>query len=1388
MAPTAKRRRRLVVLAAAVAGLAVLGAAAYQFRSIQLDRRAWDYRKSGRAAADRKDWVAALDGFGRFLQRHGEEAATAEDFLYYARARRAVEMPNGKHLTAAIGTLRAALDRNPGARELEDDLLQLYLDTGYTTEALGLLDQMIGESPADIGLLARKADVLAAVRRTDEALAVARRMNETAPNDFAGFVRTLELLLMADTAPAALDVWTDEVVKSHAADGRFEIFRAAVLARRGDRAAAKEVLDRVVASAHDSDDAVFVQFCLDELDRAERSGDALALIERIADASEPAIRSEILQRLWFAGRVEDVLARAERWSEQPATASSEVVAMRALALGALGRADEADALAKGLAERDDAAARAWSALVGSATMRGRTPTLADVEALDRAAGALRTSALVRQALGDARAALGERDAAVASWSVAAALARSWARPLVSIAGAYMGEPGREAVAAARAGLLRAPNDLDAINTYVQALARSADEVDAEQRGRLLGAIAEIRKQAPDRVESLVAVETDLLLGTDPAEAQRRLREFLTAPTPAREETLLRLAALAERAGLALANEFLDLSERVHGATPRLALARAVSRAQRTDAATGLRAFDEVRARAPASAAAAADWDLSRASFLDANRLPEAREAWLALASAREGDLQVQLGALASPAVWTDRAGTDLVIERVRALTGDGGVTWRVARGRWILANPDAEEKDVAVAATLLGDVVRDAPRSVLTRMLLAEAMEKLRNVAQAEEHLRSAAELAPDNPWIALELARLAQKQGQTDAAGRQIERALKMGDLPAAQAERAAYLLAAQGDLRRGAEILEPIATRAGARRDGVLLLARLWARLGEYDRAVALCQRLLTSPDAEILLFAADLHAAAGRPADAEAMLLRLGRSSSAPGDVELARARHARKWGRPAEALDWFRKAVAAAPQRADARAALAEFAVASGDVATAESVVRETEPGTSDAVDYLRSVGDLLARATEDVRLRPLVMVAMGDAKARPALDAALRAVVVQGRDPAQRAATARTVATLAESHPNVLALQLLGARVSAEAGNPGQACEIARVAQTRFPNSIAAAALAAELLAHADRWDDAAKAARAWVDRTGPQDVYACRSLALALLRTDRPADACAALDGVARVAMTRPDDHSEVLVARLVALTRSGRAAEATGLLAELVQRDARWRTTFLGASPAILGDGASALVWLRMCEPHVPADSPPAQLALARAWGGAWERFRTLELSAGARRVLDALIARGDASADALWVAANLAEQRGEVEVAEAGYRAALAKDPRHLAAMNNLAMILANTGRWKDGVPLARAVAEASPRDPNALDTWAQVVAKGGDHVAAADLLQRAVDLDPATPEWRVGLVEALTGAGSTEKARRELDRLESLLAQLGPTEPRLRGRLDEVRRSLR
>ncbi len=158
------------------------------------------------------------------------------------------------------------------------------------------------------------------------------------------------------------------------------------------------------------------------------------------------------------------------------------------------------------------------------------------------------------------------------------------------------------------------------------------------------------------------------------------------------------------------------------------------------------------------------------------------------------------------------------------------------------------------------------------------------------------------------------------------------------------------------------------------------------------------------------------------------------------------------------------------------------------------------------------------------------------------------------------------------------------------------------------------------------------------------------------------------------------------------------------------------------------------------------PGDAGPE--LKARAWRALARIDRASDPAAASNDLLQALKLSPETPQDTL-LAAELAEQSGENDAAEAAYRVVLAKDPHSVPANAGLAHLLIVRKQYPDAETLLRAALASAPDDPT-LNAQLATVLVAENKAEAVPLLQKLHAAHPADPAITRMLAEVLSVAG--------------------------------------
>jgi hypothetical protein len=129
------------------------------------------------------------------------------------------------------------------------------------------------------------------------------------------------------------------------------------------------------------------------------------------------------------------------------------------------------------------------------------------------------------------------------------------------------------------------------------------------------------------------------------------------------------------------------------------------------------------------------------------------------------------------------------------------------------------------------------------------------------------------------------------------------------------------------------------------------------------------------------------------------------------------------------------------------------------------------------------------------------------------------------------------------------------------------------------------------------------------------------------------------------------------------------------------------------------------------------------------------------------ARQRLDLAYAYSPHNAEINFAEGNLHLALRETDTAKSYYVSALRLDPEHVGVYNNLGVLALQESRWDLAARFFRHALEHAPNNAKLYFLLAQAELKAGERAAARRSIERAVELDPARPEFRAlqqGLAE--------------------------------------------
>ncbi|MGN6627381.1 MAG: tetratricopeptide repeat protein [Tepidisphaeraceae bacterium] len=1377
-----KSAKRLGILAAAVASVGL--AVGYSFHHKQMLHEAdlQHDRAAGLAAYVSGDYPTAIEKLDTYLAEHDDDDAAT---LAFAVARSKVDNGGGQNLRRAIEKLDQLLLRHPNDLAAEHALLEILPQTGDTDRLAAMSDDVLSRDPHDTVALAARITVCMRQNHLEAALAAAHQYADLKPDDLQARITVLHLLTRLQKPAADVRAYADAQFTKKPDDPRRLLLRAIATSYDGDAAGAIQLLQQ--AAARPLEDAAFIQQLANLFDLLHQFDASRSLLESAADRTrDPVLIDALIVRLWQQGRFDDIATRLASLNATDTKTEPKLAAFRAIALFETHHPAAANGVVDALKKRDDRQSLAWAGAL-AARYGDDHFSVEDADSLNKALSRDPDNGVFKAWLAECYSSLGESALALRAWSGASLQMPEWSTPFVGMTQALLQlDRTSEAVQAAQSAFDRRPTSLTAINLAEARYSDLPSHAEPAKLQELLQWIERVQAIAPNDTTTL-PMQVDLLTRLGQTDrAKDLLRQAATHSPAYGDATLLSLARISRAHDLGMEDALLSAIP-TDQASPTALLTRASLLADAGKIDQGRSLLQNRADHAPADQKAA--WDLSIARYLEAVHDPRAADAWRKLADAHPDSLDIQRSLLEyAQSARADRELIDRTIKRLRALTGEQGQQWKIERARWLIESPDVM-KDCVEAVTLLSDVVRESPRQIGPRLELARALERTGNTNSAIEHLKLAQAIDPADVTTAVELVRLYQQNGRSDAVRDTLQRLTESADLTPAERVRVASLFLDAGDPARAIDLLTAVDAPLLRSSPARLLLAAAYRQANQPDKAAAEYTALLAQPDPSpaALASAAEFYARQQQPDRARALLDQLNHSSATPLEIALANARFEERFGDRSAALKQYRRA--ADTHTEAGYLALVDFDIRSHDMDGAYATVQQAKadlPQSRVIADRALEVKALSLTQKNPQNLRPLIEVLSQD-PSRAAETETLRTLAAAHDGVISQAELLPELRAVADRYPTYLPLQeqLINAYLKLNRGD--DAVLIARRLMDALPTDPSVARLATNALQATGRWNEARLAAEQWRARAGGDTLDPDTAIAEALVELKRPADALARLQPYhdAITADVRGQPQAAFVMAR--AMTLQGQDVAARTLLQPLLQDAAgrrMWRSIAQKDAPTL----ANATAFCRALEAALPADAWEERSALLSLWAAVGRRFDdTPTLTATVARINSYLVTR-PRDIDVLVLLSGLYQQLGQLSDAETTMRSVLATDPQQPAVSNDLACLLMTQNHDPEqALRLAQTAVHAAPTVAAYQDTLARALMGKKQFAEARQAFTTALRLDPNLVEARVGLARLLNTQGDAAGARTELRRAESQL-QAHPQAGRdVQGELSSLRASL-
>ncbi len=1391
MSIRAKTKRRVVILLVGIISVAAIATGGLYWRLQSLQKTNLSNRALGLEAYAKKKYPEALKGLSLYLGKARDTLGDLDARFAYAKSRATVETPDGRYLVEAKDAFQSYLQQDPNNVQAQRELLDLFKKLNYDPESVDLADKLLERFPNDLQALKRKAEVLHDRDKNEQALPLAEKINTLDPTDIAG-QRLTYAILWATKAPTEKVLARAKTMSAeHPGDPRFEMLQGMAYIYARDMDAGRNAMRS--ASTKPAPDAEFVKNLAELLSQLGMFDECQQLLDRsTAFAANPQLVRQAIQLNWQNGRYAQVVERLKDLDPAKADSASALLAMKALSLYQLDNRADANAIVDALSKRtEDGQAVAWTTALQARFADPPLPPQQLVIKLQAARARTPRNGVFDFMLGEGYAQLGETELAMRHWRSAAEEIPGWSRPRMLIARALVAtNRPAEALEEAKVAYELTPNQPATNITLATVLAAALEKKpDADQEKRLLEFVGRLQTAIPSEPETF-PLYVSLLCRSGQRSQAAQIVEQAVAAGHLKLETLDRLSAINKAQKLGLDALLQQQQATTESGTPAGAFTQAMKLASSGKPADGLALL---QAQANAAKTLPIEWKLALLTYREATDDAAAATDWVKLGNEYPNELLVQKSILRSAgSVWTNRPFVSETINRLKAITGDDGLEWRIARAKLLLTNTGEEKQrreDASAAAVILTEVIHASENLVEPRLLLARALRGVGNNSGAIEQLHKAVELDPGNTQTVFELVQLMHQEGQAAQTAGLIDRLATSPTLTADGRRRVAVMMADSGQVQRAVDVLKAHPEDAPDIGRNTLL-AEFYRRLGKLDEATAIYTDLLNAPTttATAIQSGADFFAKRRDLESAKRFLGRLDELKVRPGTKEFVLAQFNDHFGDASKSGELFQQAARETPMDSGRWKALVGFYMRHGQYDQACSAADEAIKNLPDdaILQALRKQAQAVQAGTKSADLQPLVEALAKD-PASEALSQALGIIDNARKTNQNPAAMVAQLRQIADKNLSNQPIQLLTARVYASIGRYDEAGTLALRAGQMFPNDPEPSKATFSIFGQAGKWEQAKVAAREWRLRSLEDPAEADLALAEAQCRLGEAGDALTTLSVYATGVKAHPQASPPITVAYCKALVLSGRAAQAEGLLLPLVSRSPEWVPVWLDlAQTQTTPRGATE--WAEKALAYVPVDIG-AQYNLALTWYNLGQKFGDTSLYLKSGDILNKITAGRSVPFGAWLLLASVSELQGDYPAADKAYRQVLKLEPKNSMAQNNLAYLLLLRNSNLDEAINLSSQAVTSPTAPASFhDTLARLYAKTGNLDLALKSFTDALSLDPGSVEAMIGLADMQRSIGRTQEANITLNRIENLMKTNPRLSPMLQQELETVRKALR
>ncbi len=1423
----ASARINIKALIILVVVIGALGVGAFGFHHVRKRMQAQDAQTAGMTAFENAEWEDASTQLRRYLKQYPDDQEILDKFV---EASLNVRPPQDKYIGEALSGLRRIVRTRPDDRDVVYKLTELYVRTRTYEEAIYFGERGIEAHPGDAEIAHQLAKAYYGVRRLDEAEdLLVRLVNELDPSHIESYLLLVAAITeKSDANVAAAAPWLDLCVDNNPNAPKAYLLRATFKAsgyqgrKEADLDGARADLEAAQSLATENP---LVKMALAEqwmrLGEADLVADQLAALEQV---DPELLYDENTDPAWFTYRLLVNLAELSRLRAD----TKEMVAVADRGLAELGEdqrstflktavelyiaADEYEQAEKNLLEYQsyaESSARLKSELgdevayLGAqlATVQDRPfdaiNLLEDVTARNPRNPA--PALLLARAYSDS----GQPRQAVRTLRQASTNVPGHLMTITRLAreSLRVGQ-WEDALRYAESCEQMTDGRLDCILMRMEAAARVAEGTIKQDAvlARINGELDQLREAFPEAyliplLQSMIATGQDR-----PDDAVALLQTAASLPD-AGDDVITRLARLLTQQNRR--DEAIETCRNYvtdHPEATVIWLTIADLQQSAGDVGGARNTLNEAAGNIT-TPNAKRDIDLALARWeLIAGERDKGIAMMKEVAANNKNDALVRSALLEMPEIMEDRALANEYVTQMKAVEGDNGLRWRLHQSRLWMTGDDLIAKKEEIEKLLNFCIDADA-NWVRPAMLLGRVHEVSQDWPKAEAVYRATLTANPRAAQAADRLLALLRMQARdteaesvlanlpanTPGLGKhRVDLAVKRGDFVTAinilnamverdaRDTRSRLLLARllyreQRNAERALELLREVEQADPTNPEIIAVRAFIMSTEGENQDALALLnEKVEQRKDYESYFIRGEFHAARGNDDAAEMDFRALTQFDDRAADGWERLGRFFQRRNRTEEAIDAWRTSINLDADRLSAKRSLAGALLSSGD----DAMVKEGRNMLADAEEQYPDDPDLLLMSAR-------VLISDGNPDDRPTAESKLQNVIEADpkaitaylllvqlalQDEQLDEATNHVTRGLS-ANPNHPDLLLARANVEVANNNMAAARRFAESVISVDPKRRPAHVMLFEIALADGRQDEAVTIAGDALEQLG-DDVYFVVRRAELMAAAGQLESAIADLS--AFVDRLEGADTVEPLLALSEMHCRQGNVTAFDSALSQANTAGANETQQFVRrfrCLGAIRGEFDTLPDMLLERKARDPEDFVTLMFGASILAGSQDPAHQVV-----AQNVIGYVAEKQPDNVEARMTLAQIAYQDGDMDHAISFYEQAHAVSPDDTRVLNDLAWVLAETGRDVErALELATRAVELAPNDPHVHDTRGYVLSALGKFSEAAVELNSAAELADNAPRTKAGaylkLAKAYLELGSKVAARSALQQAKAI-----------------------